>query len=118
MVACELEVGVDEVVKVSENLLLWKGIEKSHQVVVDVGVVGGWVVLFVWWKGGQESVKKFKGVGHGCESHGLLPYSVYDLIDDHGGGSEKFGHDGLFVVEDGAPFEKCLFGFQENLASR
>ena len=44
----------------------------------------------------------FEGDGQGSQSHGFLPHSVDDLVDDHGSGFEQPGHDGVSVVEDGS----------------
>ena len=43
----QIQVGLDEEIKVSENLMLWKSIEKTYQVIIDVFKVGGrvkWVM--------------------------------------------------------------------------
>jgi hypothetical protein len=47
--ACLLEVCLDEKVVVLENLLLWEGIEEANQIIIDVCVVCGGIVLSVRW---------------------------------------------------------------------
>ena len=76
-----------------------------------MGVVCVDVRVGMWWEAGKELVKVFESDGHGCETHGLLPYCMYDFIDDHGCGFEEFGHDGVAVIEDGSATEVAFLAF-------
>ena len=47
--ACLVEVLVDEILQVLLYLGLWKGIEKAHQIIIDVSVMGVEVLFVVRW---------------------------------------------------------------------
>ena len=45
----EVQVSLKEEVKVSEDLFLWKGIEKTHKVIIEWKVVGCGVLGIMRW---------------------------------------------------------------------
>ena len=45
-----VEVGFNEEVKVSEDLVLWKSIEEAHKVIIEWLEMSGWISGFVRWK--------------------------------------------------------------------
>ena len=47
--ACLVDVLLDEVLQVLLYLGLWKGIEKAHQIIIDVSVMGVGVLFVVRW---------------------------------------------------------------------
>ena len=49
--ACLVEVLVDEILQVLLYLGLWKCIEKAHQIIIDVSVMGVGVLFVVRWQG-------------------------------------------------------------------
>ena len=57
----QLKVGLDEEIKVSEDLMLWKSIEKTYQVIIDVFKVGGRVK---WVMGGECAEKVMEFLEH------------------------------------------------------
>ena len=87
-VACLLEVCLDEEVVVLENLLLWEGIEEANQIIIDVCVVCGGIVLSVRWQFGEEAVELLECDGHRGKAHCILPHCFDDLVDDHSCGFE------------------------------
>ena len=98
----EVQVSLKEEVKVSEDLFLWKGIEKAHKVIIEWKVVSGGIMWIMWWEIAEELVQLLEHNGQWGEAHGLRPNLGDDEVDDHGGGFEEFGEDGVVVVEDGS----------------
>ena len=110
------EIVLYEDVKVLEDLFLWKGIEKPHKVIIDVGVMGGGVLWVMSWKRFQKLLEFLEGDGHGAEAHGFWPYRFDKGVDGDGSSFEKLADDGAVVVENCAAFHVAFLAFEENHA--
>ncbi len=54
------------------------------------------------WHGLEKGFEFLEHVGHGSESHGLGPYNLNDLVEDHGSSFEEFVNDVVVVIEYGS----------------